>query len=350
MNVKKKTQNKESLFAYKHSGGKGGIYMMLHGKERLVHPYALYEALWNGREKLRLCHGVDARFLKCATEVEGVYFDDGYGCYRESYTSGEFIDAAIGALRALCVDVCSFATTHYGDKLTAAHAEQMMEGVLSGVLERRSVQIFADDIVVEDFAFCFVEEYSCDTRFVLRIGDRKYHSSMSDWSNSYDLIRHEMEAFAIGHHDDSCQLRIYHEDAPNTLLVEHHVIHGNDRYSDVAKVTFTPDTFVGGPILFGWCKRQQVLRALYLGFLRLFVRESKSFDESEHGTSWNEYRLMAYNKLQSCIVEDYLMGTDADDLIYHQRQRIVHTVAEMKADYTALVEKLSSIYFLLNLE
>lgn len=79
MNVMKKTQNKESLFAYKHSGGKGGIYMMLHGKERLVHPYALYEALWNGREKLRLCHGVDARFLKCATEVEGVYFDDGEG-------------------------------------------------------------------------------------------------------------------------------------------------------------------------------------------------------------------------------------------------------------------------------
>lgn len=118
----------------------------------------------------------------------------------------------------------------------------------------------------------------------------------------------------------------------------------------MAKVTFTPDTFVGGPILFGWCKKQQVLRALYLGFLRLFVRESKSFDESEHGASWNEYRLMAYNKLQSCIVEDYLMGTDADDLIYHQRQRIVHTVAEMKADYTALVEKLSSIYFLLNLE
>jgi hypothetical protein len=118
----------------------------------------------------------------------------------------------------------------------------------------------------------------------------------------------------------------------------------------VAKVTFTPDTFVGGPILFGWCKQQQVLKALYLSMLGLFVRESKRFDGSEQGVSWNEYRLTAYNKLQSCIIEDYLMGTDADDLIYRQRQRIVHTVAEMKADYAALMERLSSIYFLLNME
>ena len=44
------------------------------------------------------------------------------------------------------------------------------------------------------------------------------------------------------------------------------------------------------------------------------------------------------------------VGTDADDLIYRQRQRIVHTVAEMEADYAALMERLSSIYFLLNME
>ena len=76
--------------------------MMLHGKERMVCPYALYKALWDGREKVRLCHGVEARFVKCAAEVEGCYFDEGCGCYRETYKSGEFIDTAIGALKALC--------------------------------------------------------------------------------------------------------------------------------------------------------------------------------------------------------------------------------------------------------
>jgi hypothetical protein len=174
---------------------------------------------------------------------------------------------------------------------------------------------------------------------------------MTDWSNSYDLIRHEMERFAMeGHDGDKRTLKINREDSPGTIEIRHCTIHGNGRYNDVAKVTFTPDTFVGGPILFGWCKQQQVLKALYLGMLGLFVRESKRYDRSVHGASWNEYRLTAYNKLQSCIVEDYLMGTDADDLIYRQRQRIVHTVAEMKADYATLMERLSSIYFLLNME
>ena len=45
------TKEKEALFTYKHNGGKGGIYMTLHGKERMVHPYALYEALWDGRDE-----------------------------------------------------------------------------------------------------------------------------------------------------------------------------------------------------------------------------------------------------------------------------------------------------------
>lgn len=174
---------------------------------------------------------------------------------------------------------------------------------------------------------------------------------MTDWSNNYDLIRHEMERFAMRcHNDDKRTLRINYEDSPGTIEIRHCTIHGNGRYNDVARVTFTPDTFVGGPILFGWCKKQQVLKALYLGLLGLFVRNSKRFDGSEQGVSWNEYRLTAYNKLQSCIVEDYLMGEDADDLIYRQRQRIVHTVAEMKADYAALMERLSSIYFLQNME
>ena len=104
----------------------------------------------------------------------------------------------------------------------------------------------------------------------------------------------------------------------------------------------------GGPILFGWCKKREVLKALYLGFLHLFVRDSKWY--KGNGASWSEYRLTAYNRLQSCIIEDYLLGTDVDDLIYQPRQRIVHTVAEMKADYAALTEKLNSIFFLLNLE
>lgn len=344
------TKEREALFAYKHNGGKGGIYMMLHGKERMVCPYALYEALWDGREKVRLCHGVEARFVKWVAEVEGCYFDEDCGCYRETYTTGEFVDTAIGALKTLCQEVCSFVPTHY-EKMRPAHAERMMEGLLSGVLERRRTQIFADDIVGEDFRFSFVEEYGHDTGFALSIGGREFRSMMTDWSNSYDLIRHEMERFAMeSHNDDRRTLKINHEDLPNTIEIRHCTIHGNGRYNDVAKVTFTPDAFVGGPILFGWCKQQQVLKALYLGMLGLFVRESKRFDGSERGVSWNEYRLTAYNKLQSCIIEDYLMGTDADDLIYRQRQRIVHTVAEMKADYAALMERLSSIFFLLNME
>ena len=350
MSKAKEKQNKEGIFSYKHVNGQGTICMQLHGKERMVYPYELYRALWDGNERVKLCQGVEARFMKFASEIEGIYMDDGCGRYRESYKPTDFVDSAIEALQALCVDVCSFNQTRYGDNIRAGHAERMLEGLLSGILERRSMQIFADDIMVEDFGFDFVEEYDCDTGFILRIGGREYRSCMSDWSNNLDLIRHEMERLTIEKNDDKCQLRIHFEDSPNTLQMEHRVIHGNNRYADLAKVTITPDEYVGGPILFGWCKKRQVLKALYQGFLRLFIRESKAFEHDEYCRSWNEFRLAAYNKLQSCIIEDYLMGVENDDLIYRPRQRIVHTVAEMKADYAALVEKLNSIFFLLNLE
>ena len=226
-------------------------------------------------------------------DVDGTLFD-----YREMKIHETTVQA-IGALKALCQEVCSFVPTHY-EKMRPAHAERMMEGLLSGVLERRSTQLFADDIVCEDFAFSFVEGYSSTTEFVERSGGRKYRSMMTDWSNSYDLIRHEMERFVMrGHNDDRRTLRINREDSPGTIEIRHCTIHGNGRYNDVAKVTFTPDTFVGGPILFGWCKQQQVLKALYLGMLGVFVRESKRYDGSKQGVSWNEYRLTAYNKLQS---------------------------------------------------
>lgn len=46
------------------------------------------------------------------------------------------------------------------------------------------------DVKVEKFTFEFTDEYSCDTEFVIGLGDRLYRSYFSDWSSvTWDEFR-----------------------------------------------------------------------------------------------------------------------------------------------------------------
>ena len=117
----------------------------------------------------------------------------------------------------------------------------------------------------------------------------------------------------------------------------------SDNKEDIVKVTFVPDSFVGGPIIFGWCNLRQALRSLYLGFLRLFIADTKWFDDETEAYDWDVFRLASYNKIQSCIVENYILGIVEIEHTYHTRQRIVNSVDEMMADFKVLEKKLNSI-------
>ena len=140
------------------------------------------------------------------------------------------------------------------------------------------------------------------TGFVIGFGDRLYRSCFSDWSNEFEILRHELEGLVV---HGGGKVELHFEDDPNVIEVRGRYLH-DTRDSSCVEVTFKPDGFVGGPILFGFCKSKEVVEKLYYGFMDLFSRDTSWFDDGHEGVTWDEFRTIAIAKLKSQIVEDYL--------------------------------------------
>lgn len=330
---------KEKVFEFKEIESIKGIFINLKGEERMVFPYELLKLLWNCDERRNLSKDTEAKFQIFQEKVWGYYFDDKNGHYGECYVRDVFINSAIQSLKDLCVSIQKEETVYYNIRIP--HSERLMEGLNNLVVPKNYSHVFRKEIKVEDFHFEFVEEYSCDSGFELAIGNRTYRSCLSDWSNDFNLIRYELEGFAMSNFP--CLLSIHFEDSPNIIEIKRILLHENDNKEDIVKVTFVPDSFVGGPVIFGWCNLRQVIRSLYLGFLRLFIVDTKWFDDGTEAYDWDVFRLASYNKIQSCIIEDYIFGISEREDNYRSRQRIINSVNEMTADFETLEQKLNSI-------
>ena len=102
---------------------------------------------------------------------------------------------------------------------------------------------------------------------------------------------------------------------------------------------FIPDEFHKEPNRYGWCEPCQLITSLYLGLLGLCIKNTDWFDGDYPG-NWNNFRLATYNKLQSCVIENYIKGVEEDDFRYHPRQRVIKSVEEMLVDYDNLLKTL----------
>ena len=330
---------KEKVFVFKEIESIKGIYINLKGEERMVFPYELFKILWNCNERRNLSKGVEARFQIFQKEVWGYYFDDKNGHFGECYNRDFFINSAIQSLKDLCVSIQREETVYCNIRIP--HSERLMEGLNNLVVPKNYSQVFRKEIKVEDFHFEFIEEYSCDSGFELAIGDRTYRSCLSDWSNDLNLIRYELEGFTMFKFPRP--LSIHFDDSPNVIEIKWTSLYESDNKESIVKVTIVPDTFVGGPVIFGWCNLRLVLRSLYLEFLRLFITDTKWFDDGTDAYYWDVFRLASYNKIQSCIIEDYIFGISEREDNYRSRQRIINSVNEMTADFETLEQKLNSI-------
>ena len=208
-------------------------------------------------------------------------------------------------MRQLCDDVLSLQSTVYGKEyMRAAHASRMLEGLDAMNTQRTYIQLYLPDVKIEKFTFEFTEEYSCDTGFVIGFGDRLYRSAFSDWSNDLNILRHELEGLILRKEGS---IELHYEDEPNIIHVKGLYFCNHTKDYPYVEVTFTPDNFVGGPIMFGYCKRREVIERLYYGFMELFSRDTNWFDnEYYEPVSWEEFRTKAIAQLKSPIIEDYL--------------------------------------------
>lgn len=294
-----------SIFEYKSlvSDAPRGIYITLQGEDRKVYPYELFAMLWQPRTRRLLCEGVEADFWIFLESVDGTFFDYKHGRYKIEFKREDFISSAVSSLRQLCDDMLNMRPTIYGEKyMRIAHAERMVEGLDALRIPRNCTQLFSTDIKVEKFTFEFIEEYSCDTGFVIGFGDRLYRSCFSDWSNEFEILRHELEGLVVR---GGGKVELHFEDDPNVIEVRGRYLH-DTRDSSCVEVIFKPDGFVGGPILFGFCKSKEVVEKLYCGFMELLSRDTSWFDDGYEGVTWDEFRTNAIAKLKSQIVEDYL--------------------------------------------
>lgn len=323
----------KALFEYKISNGdeKPAIWFKLHGREVKVYPFGLFRIFWDCSGELYICNEVKAKIQILRDEVCGYYHDDTCGYYYEEYPRELYVNSAIDSLQKLCEAVIRGGKSDYRSfELNAA--KQMLAGLKSLIIPKNYCPLSKDEITIERFSFDFIDPYSCDTDYIMRIGNRVYRSALSDWTTDFDAIRLEIENYVLTY----CykDIELYFEDSPTILRLRKN---SKDK-KEIVNVTIFPNSFIHEPIVFGWCDSRQLISALYIGLLGLCIWETDWFENDWTG-EWKDFRLATYNKLQSCVIENYIKGIPKDDYKYYPRQRVVDSVEAMKEDYRIIKEE-----------
>lgn len=313
---------------------KPAIWFFLKDRYVQVYPYELFHSIWDGYKRRAFCSNVYLQVDIYENVVRADFYDYNTGYYQIEYDRNTFIDSAITSLQDMCSHILNGGETNYSQKFTINHIEKLREGLDNFVIPKKSYnQIHPEKINIEKFSFSFIEPYGYDTEYEITIGNKVYRSFLSDWGTDFNTIRMQMESFAM-----TCigeiNIEINCEDDP-TIMVLRKYAYSQDE-GGVTKLTIIPDGFDEGPITCGWCDHKEFLISLYLGLLRLCIVETDRYDFDYFGGSWNEFRLATYNKLQSCIIENYILGKTEDDYSYLPRQRVINSVEDMMEDYNNL--------------
>ena len=318
---------------------KPAIWFRLNNEEVIVHPYGLYNILCDCYGKRDFCHGIKANFQIFKDEVCGYFHDDYAGYYHIDFQRVSFIESAQQSLKALCEAVINGNETIYED-VKSVSAKKLLIGLENMVVPQSYYQILRDEIDVEAFSFNFVEPYDIDTRFAIKIGRQEFHAYLSDWSTDFNRLRINIEEFVL--HMGS-EIKLYFEDSPTIIRINRRTIYDSNYWvikKDIVRVVIIPNDFIKEPNVYGWCEPRQLIRSLYLGLLNLCIVESNCFEDDPYERDWGEFRLATYNKLQSCVIEDFIMGVKEDDFTYRPRQRVVNSVEAMLKDYEQLQKNL----------
>lgn len=326
-----------SKFEFKVANGvdKPAIWFFFKDREEMVYPLALYDTLWDCHQKRYFGRGIHANFQIFKDEVYGTFHDASCGDFQVEYERDIFLESAQSALEKLCDAVIRGEKTTY-DNFLPKTAEQMLIGLQQLNIPRNYFQIFDNEIRVERFCFEFVEPYSCDTDYVIKIGNREYRSALSDWTTDFNRIRLAMETY-VSSLWSTTEIELNFEDSPTSIRLRCGTASNS---STVARVTIIPNCFTKVPNIYGWCDERQLLSSLYLGLLGICIRETDWFDDENEG-NWNDFRLATYNKLQSCVIENFIKGIWEKEQTFLPRQRIITSIEEMMADYETLQETLT---------
>lgn len=328
-------------FKVKNDNTKPAIWFQLRNKNVVVNPLMLYNLLWNYSMEDYFCQGISAHFLILKDEVYGSFQDNSCGHYDIEFHRDTFLESAQKSLNDLCNSVILGEDSAY-ERFGKETAVKMQIGLHDLLIPSNYHQMNIEEINVEEFSFIFTEPFNCDTSYNINIGNKLLKTCLSDWSNNFNMIRLEIEK-SLETNFNGAEISLYFEDSPTIIHLRKQPIYDSNYYriseNKILKVSITPNDFVTEPNIYGWCEARQLIRSLYLGLLSLCLRETEWFKDGYNG-SWNDFRLATYNKLQSCVIENYIKGVDEDDYIFLPRQRVINSVEAMIEDYNNLKDLL----------
>ena len=174
------------------------------------------------------------------------------------------------------------------------------------------------------------DEYAyIDLGYRIGIGDDKFVSCISEWSNNQILIREQLETYVK--RGDS-RVEICYEDSPTEIFMNRSA--AMDSGENLVHLRIVPNGFVRNHLpITGLCNERQVIQTLYAGLL---FGMTSFFDNYGWGYNWRGCKMVCYNRLKSYIVESYLAGSDS---VPSFRNAIKHILVYTGIDFVHICDE-----------
>lgn len=244
----------------------------------------------------------------------------------------DYQQAVSDALTAFYQDALLDKPTIYGNSIDFEKlrtvAVQLKTSNMFSPIYRKTI----NDITIEEFSLDFLGYDFCDIGYEAKIGDRKIATCLSDWSNDFDRLRHQMEGLI--YHSNQADIEICYEDEPTIIrfkranvLTDTVSVGGGTafHYKELVKVEIHPNSFVKGPIIVGYCEFWETIRTMYEALMNLgyIFATSPEYESNQWRYSCG---LNIYNTLKSGIVENVLSSNGISSEVVKRQTVVGHIV------------------------
>lgn len=189
-----------------------------------------------------------------------------------------------------------------------------------------------NNLHIERLSFDFNNRFSDENLFSIMIGGRQYNSHLAEWSNNFELIRHQLESIV---YRGEAEIDLYNDTGVEASIHFEHETLKEVRQSAMRVTVFPAER--DKPIVTGYCDRQQAVRALYQGLLNISRNGIDSEYKRDYDIDWDQYKFVIYNKLKSPLIENYIIGKESDDRICSIRQQYIKERYRMEADALTMI-------------
>ena len=321
--------------------GKYGIWLDTSSAIILLDPLLLYGSIFKEYEELFLTYYEDSK-CKSDTRYKLHIYRENYAytwvfctldtvlCGKRTYRQDTYTDKIRKVIAELYEKWAEGFQVHYDpfdvnlESLKMCAEQCKFDQIFPTFFTRK-----ADEITMEKFIFNPIdsEEYE------IGIGDRTYRTFITDWCNSKEQIRHQLET--IFYYGTPAVIELIFDDLPTIITLDRRRIldkaeaveEGTGfKYKDFLYVKIEANGFANKPTLIGYCDFKQAVRTLYEGLLQMAMHHLKSMHDPSD--------LIPYNKYKSPLIESLLVDIPVErgKSIIHSRETVIEKIFIMDPD------------------